>query len=73
MGNKAWKGYISERESIIDRLFIGMIQTKIKCLKCKNKSYNFETFNTLHLQCKASTLENSFAELLSDEILKKDQ
>lgn len=69
----AWNGYTAQHRSIIDRLFIGMCQTKIECRNCRNVSVKYECFNHIHLSCNHSNLESAYNEYLSDEVLKKKE
>ncbi|CAI2387545.1 unnamed protein product [Moneuplotes crassus] len=69
----AWDKYTMNYNSIIDKLFVGMIRRSIRCGSCKKVVDRYECFNQIELECKQATLEKAYKDFLSDEVMKKKQ
>ena len=60
--------YFAVRPSIIDKLFSGIQQTIVECVKCGHKSLTCNPFMTMSLQYK-NTVEKAIKDHLSEETI----
>lgn len=47
--NMNWQKYLSENDTIITQLFVGQVNSRLKCRICHTLSVNYETFSILSL------------------------
>ena len=60
MGEFSWSNNLKRNTSFIDSVFMFQLKSNLKCIKCKNKKYNFETNYIFDLPlslCKMVTIE----------------
>lgn len=58
MGYNGWNKFISKNTSEIVQLFFGMMRKTIECSYCKNKTYQWEIFNSLKVPCDGVTFQD---------------
>jgi ubiquitin C-terminal hydrolase len=64
LAENGWNQFMSKNCSEIVQLFFGMIRKTIQCTNCKNKSYQWEIFNSLKIPCEGE----SFIDWIKNEL-----
>lgn len=54
----AYSHYMRNNKSIVDRLFVGQVETAVTCGRCEEVSANYHTFIDLELEVADTNLEN---------------
>ena len=49
-----WSKWTKSHPSVIDRLFVGLNRTRVKCAKCGKTSQTYAVFYDLNLPCEGS-------------------
>lgn len=52
-----WDAFVARNTSPVVDLFFGMIRKTIECSHCKNRSYQWETFNVFKIPCEGTTFQ----------------
>jgi ubiquitin C-terminal hydrolase len=66
--DNGWARFVSKNNSEIVRLFFGMMRKTVHCIKCNNKTYQWEVFNSLKIPCEGQT----FMEWVENEVKPTD-
>ena len=66
MAENGWNKFVSKNNSEIVNMFFGMIRKTICCTNCKNKSYQWEVFNSLKIPCEGQTFKDWIHNELKD-------
>ena len=57
LADRAWNTFLSKKTSEMVHIFFGMLRKTVICSNCKNKTYQWELFNTLKIPCEGATFE----------------
>ncbi|CAI2366174.1 unnamed protein product [Moneuplotes crassus] len=49
--DKVWEQYLSDRGSIVDKLFVGMYKRSFKCKECLIEQIHYDEFKSIPLPC----------------------
>ena len=58
LAENGWNKFLAKNTSEVVLLFFGMMRKTVHCTNCKNKSYQWEVFNSLKIPCEGQTFQD---------------